>query len=124
MASVADNERVLAVTPIGYAREVSSLQERAMSQFGRNWQRRPLSDLVTGLEEKDRLPWMKTALEAGDRETAGPMGALLAHLRTAIESVRAKGFAETELYQAAINENARLGADELLRSSRVVEEAA
>ena len=67
---------------------------------------------------------MKTALEAGDRETAGPMGALLAHLRTAIESVRAKGFAETELYQAAINENARLGAEELLRSSRVVEEAA
>ena len=64
MANVADNERVLAVTPIGYAREVSSLQERAMSRFGRNWQRRPLSDLVTGLEEKDRLPWMKTALEA------------------------------------------------------------
>jgi carbonic anhydrase len=67
---------------------------------------------------------MKTALEAGDRETAGPMGALLAHLRVAIESVRAKGFAEAELYQAAINENARLGAEELLNSSRVVEEAA
>jgi len=67
---------------------------------------------------------MQAALEAGDRETAGPMGVLLARLRRAIESVRAKGFAEAELYQAAINENARLGAEELLRSSRVVDEAA
>ncbi|MCX6600507.1 MAG: carbonic anhydrase [bacterium] len=67
---------------------------------------------------------MQAALEAGDRETAGPMGALLARLRRAIESVRAKGFAEAELYEAAINENARLGAEELLRSSRVVDEAA
>jgi nitroreductase len=64
MANVADNERVLAVTPIGYAREVSSLQERAMSRFGRNWQRRPMSELVTGLEEKDRPVWMKATLEA------------------------------------------------------------
>jgi carbonic anhydrase len=67
---------------------------------------------------------MKAALETGDRETAGPMGPLLARLRTAIQSVRAKGFAETDLYPAAINENARLGAEELLRSSRVVDEAA
>jgi nitroreductase len=64
MASVADNERVLAVTPIGYAREGSSLEEKAMSRFGRNWQRRPMSELVTGLVEKDRPVWMKAALEA------------------------------------------------------------
>jgi nitroreductase len=64
IAQVAPNERVLAVTPIGYANEGSSLQERAMSRFGRNWQRRPLSDLVTGLKENDRPEWMKAALEA------------------------------------------------------------
>jgi nitroreductase len=64
IAQVAPNERVLAVTPIGYAKEGSSLQERAMSRFGRNWQRRPLSDLVTGLNEKNRPAWIKTALEA------------------------------------------------------------
>jgi nitroreductase len=64
IAKVAPNERVLAVTPIGYAKEGSSLQERAMSRFGRNWQRRPLSDLVTGLKENDRTAWMKAALEA------------------------------------------------------------
>jgi len=64
LASVSQNERVLAVTPIGYAREGSSLEERAMSRFGRNWQRRPLSDLVSGLEEKEWPAWMKAALEA------------------------------------------------------------
>ncbi len=64
IAQVAPNERVLAVTPIGYAKEGSPLQERAMSRFGRNWQRRPLSDLVTGLKENDRPEWMKAALEA------------------------------------------------------------
>jgi len=64
IAKVATNERVLAVTPVGYAREGSSLEERAMSRFGRNWQRRPLSDLVSGLEEKERPAWMKAALEA------------------------------------------------------------
>ncbi len=42
IAKVAPNERVLAVTPVGYAKEGSSLQERAMSRFGRNWQRRPI----------------------------------------------------------------------------------
>jgi Putative TM nitroreductase len=64
MAKVAPNERVLAVTPIGYAKEGHSLQERAMSRFGRNWQRRPLSDLVTGLRENERPDWMRAALEA------------------------------------------------------------
>jgi nitroreductase len=64
MANVAPNERVLAVTPIGYAREGSSLQEKAMSRFGRNWQRRPMSELVSGLGENERLAWMKAALEA------------------------------------------------------------
>ena len=64
IANVAPNERVLAVTPIGYAKEGSSLQEKAMSRFGRNWQRRSLSDLVTGLNEKNRPDWMKAALEA------------------------------------------------------------
>jgi len=63
MAKVASSERVLAVTPIGYAREGSSLQERAMSRFGRNWQRRPLVDLVTGLGENERPAWVKAAVE-------------------------------------------------------------
>jgi nitroreductase len=64
IAKVTPNERVLAVTPIGYAKEGSSLQERAMSRFGHNWKRRPLSDLVTGLDAKNWPAWMMAALEA------------------------------------------------------------
>ncbi|MBN2099987.1 MAG: nitroreductase family protein [Dehalococcoidia bacterium] len=64
IAQVAPSERVLAVTPVGYPKEGSSLQERAMSRFGRNWQRRPVSELVTGLKDNERPDWMKTALEA------------------------------------------------------------
>ena len=64
IAQVAPNERVLAVTPIGYAKEGASLQERAMSRFGLNWQRRSLSSLVTGLGEKEWPGWMRAALEA------------------------------------------------------------
>jgi nitroreductase len=71
IAKVSPNERVLAVTPIGYAKEGSSLQEKAMSRFGRNWQRRPLSDLVTGLAENERPAWMRAALEAARLAPSG-----------------------------------------------------
>jgi nitroreductase len=64
VADAAPNERVLAVSPFGHARVGSSLEEKAMSRFGRNWQRRPLGDLVTGLAENERPAWMKAALEA------------------------------------------------------------
>ncbi len=64
IVGTAENERVLAVTPIGYAREESSLEERAMSQFGRNWQRKPMAEFVSGLDEKDWPAWIKAALEA------------------------------------------------------------
>lgn len=66
---------------------------------------------------------VRAALDAGDHEIAGPMGKLMAHIRPALESVRAKGFAETEWYTATINENARRGAEELVHSSRVIDDA-
>ena len=58
------NERVLAVTPIGYAVEDWSLEEKIMTGFGRKHQRKPLKELVTGLEEKKWPVWMKESLEA------------------------------------------------------------
>lgn len=64
LAGAGENERVLAVTPVGYVREDLSLEERIMAGFGRNHQRRPLSELVTGLEEIRWPEWMKAALEA------------------------------------------------------------
>ena len=64
LAGAGKNERVLAVTPVGYAREDLSLEERIMTGFGRNHQRKPLSELVTGLEEIKWPAWVKAALEA------------------------------------------------------------
>jgi nitroreductase len=61
---IKEHERVLAVTPIGYAAEKLSIEERLMTGFGLTHHRRPLKDLVTGLEESVWPPWIKAALEA------------------------------------------------------------
>lgn len=61
---VSRNEKVLAVTPVGYAREDWSLEEKIMTGFGRRHQRKPLTELVTGLEEKRWPSWIRIALEA------------------------------------------------------------
>lgn len=64
LAGAGENERVLAVTPIGHAGEDLSLEERIMTGFGRTHQRKPLSEQVTGLEETKWPGWIKSALEA------------------------------------------------------------
>lgn len=63
-AGISENERVLAVTPIGHATEDWSLEERIMTGFGRTHKRKPLTEMVTGLEEIKWPMWMKEALEA------------------------------------------------------------
>jgi nitroreductase len=57
-------ERVLVVTPIGYTREGLSFEEKIMAGFGRNHQRKPLAELVSGLEETNWPGGVKKALEA------------------------------------------------------------
>jgi nitroreductase len=64
LTNIGKNERVLAITPIGYAAKRHSLEERAMTGFGLTHRRRPLSGLVTGLEESKWPQWIKLALEA------------------------------------------------------------
>ena len=61
---ISKGERVLSVTPIGYAAKRHSLEERVMTGFGLTHRRRPLSGLVTGLPESERPKWAKLALEA------------------------------------------------------------
>ncbi|MBM4141357.1 MAG: nitroreductase [Nitrospira sp.] len=63
LANINKNERVFAVTPIGYASEAWSLEEKIMAGFGRKHQRKPLSELVTGLEEQEWPLRIKEALE-------------------------------------------------------------
>jgi nitroreductase len=64
MVEVKSNERVLAVTPVGYSRRSESLEEKLMTGFGRHHQRLPVSRLMSkpGL---DKLPdWVEASLQA------------------------------------------------------------
>ncbi|MFC1865421.1 nitroreductase family protein [Chloroflexota bacterium] len=58
------NERILAVTPVGYASQRLSLEEKMMTGFGLNHKRKALSDLVSGLDEPEWPQWIKAALNA------------------------------------------------------------
>ncbi len=64
LTKIGEDERVLAVTPIGYAVRRHSLEERVMTGFGLTHRRRPLSGLVTGLRESEWPQWVKLSLEA------------------------------------------------------------
>lgn len=66
---------------------------------------------------------VRAALASCQHETPGPMGQLMSHICPAVKSVRDKGFSEEELYSATINENARMAAEQLMRSSRVIDDA-
>jgi nitroreductase len=49
LVEIKSNERVLAVTPVGYARRFESVEEKLMTGFGRTHQRLPVSRLISGL---------------------------------------------------------------------------
>ncbi len=64
LIEVSSKERVLAITPVGYARESESWEEKLMTGFGRSHNRLPLSKLVRGLP-KERWPdWVNVSLKA------------------------------------------------------------
>ncbi len=64
VVGAAENERVLSVTPVGHAVEDLALEERIMTGFGRNRRRKPLAELVTGLDGAEVPHGMKSALQA------------------------------------------------------------
>lgn len=64
LAGARENERVLAVTPVGYAQEDVTLEEKLMTGFGRTHNRHPLSHLTTGLAEQDWPEWARASLQA------------------------------------------------------------
>lgn len=61
---VRDNERVLAVTPVGYASSCESTEERLMSGFGRNHRRLPATRMVTSPQPEVLPAWAREAIEA------------------------------------------------------------
>ena len=64
IAGAGEKERVFAVTPVGRAVKNFSLEERVMIGFGLAHRRKPLAELVTGLDEREWPKWIKAALEA------------------------------------------------------------
>jgi hypothetical protein len=64
LLKLAENERVLAVTPVGFADSRITFEERAQTAFGRTHKRKPLASLVTGMPEKSWPLWLKSSLEA------------------------------------------------------------
>lgn len=62
--NIRNNEKVLAVSPLGFAPKSISLADNVMAAFGRHSLRIPLSNLVSGLPENEWQSWIKPALEA------------------------------------------------------------
>jgi len=59
-----EDEMVFAVTPIGHALNKFSFKEKIMKGFSKGPKRKPISELVSGLEQVDWPDWMQKALEA------------------------------------------------------------
>jgi len=64
LIEVSSKERVLAITPVGYAQESESWEEKLMTDFGRSRNRLPLSKLVRGLPRERWPDWVNVSLEA------------------------------------------------------------
>lgn len=64
LVEIKRNERVLAVTPVGYARRYESLEEKLMTGFGRTHQRLSVSRLIGGLDLDELPEWIRTSIQA------------------------------------------------------------
>ena len=64
LVEVNNKERVLAVTPVGYALESESWEEKLMTGFGRSHNRLLISELVGGLPREKWPDWVKICLKA------------------------------------------------------------
>ncbi len=64
LIEIGSKERVLAVTPVGYARKFESLEEKLMTGFGRTHKRLSISKLVNGMEIVKWPEWARASLEA------------------------------------------------------------
>jgi hypothetical protein len=61
---LAPDEKVLAVSPLGYPPNKKTFGEQLMKGFASSRRRQPLTDLVSGLPEKEWPVWLKPAIEA------------------------------------------------------------
>ncbi len=64
LVEIKSNERVLAVTPVGYARRFESLEEKLMTGFGRTHRRVPISRLLNSLAQDSLPEWIRASIQA------------------------------------------------------------
>jgi hypothetical protein len=64
LIEIKNNERVLSVTPVGYASKSESFEERLMTGFGRSHKRLPLSKLIDGRQTENLPEWARVSLNA------------------------------------------------------------
>ena len=64
LVGIKSNERVLAVTPVGYALRFESLEEKLMTGFGRTHRRVPISRLISSLTQDSLLEWIRASIQA------------------------------------------------------------
>jgi hypothetical protein len=64
LVEIKNNERVLAVTPVGYARRYESLEEKLMTGFGRTHRRVPISRLIGSLTQEGLPEWIRASIQA------------------------------------------------------------
>jgi nitroreductase len=57
-------ERILAVSPLGYAPESQSVEEKSLTGFGLTHRRSAFTKLVTGLGQAQLPEWIKSSIEA------------------------------------------------------------
>ncbi|MFC1916669.1 nitroreductase family protein [Chloroflexota bacterium] len=64
LVEIKSNERVLAVTPVGYARRFESMEEKLMTGFGHTHRRLPVSKLICGLGRGELPEWVRASIQA------------------------------------------------------------
>jgi len=64
LVSLGKGEKMICVSPVGYTTEQWSFEEKAMSGFGSNHQRKPLPSMVGGLPQTSWPGWVQSAVEA------------------------------------------------------------
>ncbi len=62
--SIEKHERVIAVTPVGYAAGEASFEERLLTGFGQAHRRKPLNELASGLPQAEWPEWIRLSLMA------------------------------------------------------------
>ena len=64
VAAIGEHERVLAVTPVGYAAGEVSFEEKLLTGFGQTHRRKSLAVLVSGMQETEWPEWIRASLSA------------------------------------------------------------